>query len=148
MSPMKQSFWQSPLTRSSVPKDKVTTPETLLGYLIGPFGALLSSGIFTSYLQVYLGEALGLSSAYLSILQLVSTFLIVAANLIVGQLIERTRTMARLARHGARAPLPRVHPPGRHSAVRNARTAPSRGVAGQREKTPRKQTATGVRFFS
>ena len=44
---MKQSFWQSPLTRSSVPKDKVTTPETLLGYLIGPFGALLSSGIFT-----------------------------------------------------------------------------------------------------
>ena len=55
MSPMKQSFWQSPLTRSSVPKDKVTTPETLLGYLIGPFGALLSSGIFTSCLQVYLG---------------------------------------------------------------------------------------------
>ncbi len=51
MSPMKQSFWQSPLTRSSVPKDKVTTPETLLGYLIGPFGALLSSGIFTSYLH-------------------------------------------------------------------------------------------------
>ena len=95
---MKQSFWQSPLTRSSVPKDKVTTPETLLGYLIGPFGALLSSGIFTSYLQVYLGEALGLSSAYLSILQLVSTFLIVAANLIVGQLIERTRTMAGKAR--------------------------------------------------
>ena len=98
MSPMKQSFWQSPLTRSSVPKDKVTTPETLLGYLIGPFGALLSSGIFTSYLQVYLGEALGLSSAYLSILQLVSTFLIVAANLVVGQLIERTRTMAGKAR--------------------------------------------------
>ena len=64
---MKQSFWQSPLTRSSVPKDKVTTPETLLGYLIGPFGALLSSGIFTSYLQVYLGKALELSSAYLSI---------------------------------------------------------------------------------
>ena len=95
---MKQSFWQSPLTRSSVPKDKVTTPETLLGYLIGPFGALLSSGIFTSYLQVYLGKALELSSAYLSILQLVSTFLIVAANLIVGQLIERTRTMAGKAR--------------------------------------------------
>ena len=63
---MKQSFWQSPLTRSSVPKDKVTTPETLLGYLIGPFGALLSSGIFTSYLQVYLGKALELSSAYLA----------------------------------------------------------------------------------
>ena len=108
MSPMKQSFWQSPLTRSSVPKDKVTTPETLLGYLIGPFGALLSSGIFTSYLQVYLGKALELSSAYLSILQLdlgflttlqlVSTVLIVASNLIVGQLIERTRTMAGKAR--------------------------------------------------
>lgn len=95
---MKQSFWQSPMTSTSIPKDKVTTAETLLGYLIGPFGAMLSSGIFTSFLQKYLGEALGLSSTYLSVLQLVSTFLIVAANIVVGQLIERTRTMAGKAR--------------------------------------------------
>ena len=55
---MKQSFWQSPLTRSSVPKDKVTTPETLLGYLIGPFGCaavivavLRRKGAVSAYFQ-------------------------------------------------------------------------------------------------
>lgn len=61
----------------------------LIGYFIGPFGAMLSSGIFTSFLQAYLGDVLGLDAGFLSVLQLVSTALIVAANLIVGQLIER-----------------------------------------------------------
>lgn len=91
-------FWTDPLTASLARKDKVTTPEMLIGYLIGPFGAMLSSGIFTSFLQKYLGAVLQLSSGFLSVLQLVSTALIVAANLIVGQLIERTRTLAGKAR--------------------------------------------------
>ncbi len=59
---------------------------------------MLSSGIFTSFLQAYLGDVLGLSAGFLSALQLVSTVFIVAANLIVGQLIERTHTMAGKAR--------------------------------------------------
>ena len=70
----------------------------LIGYLIGPFGALLSSGIFTSFLNKYFTDVLLLDTAFLSGLQLVSTIFIVAANLIVGQLIERTHTMAGKAR--------------------------------------------------
>ncbi len=70
----------------------------LFGYFIGPFGALLSSGIFTSQLQNYLTNVLKLDLAFLTGLQLFSTILIVAANLIVGQLIERTRTLAGKAR--------------------------------------------------
>lgn len=70
----------------------------LFGYLIGPFGALLASGIFTSQLQNYLTNVLKLDLGFLTTLQLLSTILIVAANLVVGQLIERTRTLA--ARHG------------------------------------------------
>lgn len=96
---MKNSgIWNSPLTKSSVPKDQVKLPEMAIGYLIGPFGAMLSSGIFTSFLQTYLSDVLGLSAGFLSVLQLVSTILIVAANIIVGQLIERTKALAGKAR--------------------------------------------------
>lgn len=98
MSKNSSRFWDSPLTRSAVRSDAVRMPEMLLGYFIGPFGALLSSGIFTSMLQNYFTDVLKLDLAFLTALQLISTFLIVAANLIVGQLIERTRTRAGKAR--------------------------------------------------
>lgn len=84
--------------RSKVNSSDVKPPEMLLGYLIGPFGALLASGIFTSQLQNYLTNVLKLDLAFLTALQLFSTILIVAANLVVGQLIERTHTLAGKAR--------------------------------------------------
>ncbi len=91
-------FFELPPLRSSVKTEAVRLPEMLIGYLIGPFGAMLSSGIFTSMLQNYLTDVLRLDLAFLTGLQLFSTLLIVAANLIVGQLIERTRLMAGKAR--------------------------------------------------
>ena len=94
----KGNFWNGPLTASLAKKDQVTMPEMLLGYFIGPFGALLSSGIFTSFLSVYFTNVLKLDTAFLTGLQLVSTIFIVAANLIVGQLIERTHCLAGKAR--------------------------------------------------
>ncbi len=94
----KKSIWESPLGRSSIRTNEVKLPEMLIGYLIGPFGALLSSGIFTSMLQNYFTDVLKLDLAFLTGLQLFSTILIVIANLVVGQLIERTRTMAGKAR--------------------------------------------------
>ena len=98
MSKQKKSIWDSPLTKSQIKTSEVKMPEMLLGYLIGPFGALLSSGIFTSILQSYFTDVLKLNLSFLTTLQLFSTILIVAANLIVGQLIERTRTKAGKAR--------------------------------------------------
>ena len=91
-------FWSTPLTSSLVKSPEVKLPEMLLGYFIGPFGALLSSGIFTSILQNYFTDVLKLDLSFLTGLQLFSTILIVAANLIVGQLIERTRALAGKAR--------------------------------------------------
>lgn len=86
------------LLRSRIRSDNVCVPEMLFGYLIGPFGAMLANGIFTSQLQRYLTDVLTLDLNFLSGLQLVSTVLIVAANLLVGQLIERTRTLMGKAR--------------------------------------------------
>ena len=91
MSTSKSNFWSSPLTKSRITSDDVKMPEMLLGYFIGPFGALLSSGIFTSILQNYFTDVLKLDLGFLTTLQLVSTVLVVASNLIVGQLIEHTK---------------------------------------------------------
>lgn len=93
-----KSIWDSPLTSSLARSEKVGISEMVIGYLLGPFGAMLSSGVFTSMLQSYFTDVLKLNLAFLTGLQLVSTILIVAANLIVGQLIERTRLMAGKAR--------------------------------------------------
>ena len=98
MSKKQTGFWNTPLTGSLVKSPDVKLPEMLIGYFIGPFGALLSSGIFTSFLNKYFTDVLKLDTGFLSVLQLVSTLLIVATNLIVGQLIERTRVLAGKAR--------------------------------------------------
>ncbi len=98
MANSKEGFWSTPLTSSLVKSPDVKLPEMLFGYFIGPFGALLSSGIFTSFLNKYMTDVLRLDTGFLSALQMISTLLIVAANLIVGQLIERTKALAGKAR--------------------------------------------------
>ena len=65
---MNEKMWKNPLFKSAIKSEDVKMPEMLLGYLVGPFGALLSSGIFTSMLQKYLNEVLGLSNGFLTAL--------------------------------------------------------------------------------
>ena len=98
MKSKKKSIWENPLFSSKIKSENVKMPEMLLGYFIGPFGALLASGIFTSILQNYFTDVLKLNLTFLTTLQLISTIFIVISNLVVGQLIERTKTMAGKAR--------------------------------------------------
>lgn len=124
----KKSIFENPLFSTKVKSANVKGPEMLLGYLIGPFGALLASGIFTTYLNKYWKEVLfadyttviGYETVYvdgvakqqpiigfpdgspvgtfLTLLPLLSAILIIVGNLLVGQLIERTKTRAGKAR--------------------------------------------------
>ena len=94
----RQSFWNHRFTRTRIKSEKVQLPEMLFGYILGPMGASISGSIFGSILQSYFTDVLRLDLRFLSRLQLVSTVLIVAANLLVGQLIERTRATAGKAR--------------------------------------------------
>ena len=96
----RQSFWNHRFTRTRIKSEKVQLPEMLFGYILGPMGASISGSIFGSILQSYFTDVLRLDLRFLSRLQLVSTVLIVAANLLVGQLIERTRQRA----HECRCP--------------------------------------------
>ena len=93
-----KGFWSSPFTSSLAKRDRVTPPEVIFGYFLGPFGGLLASGIFTSQLQNYFTDVLRLDLSFLTALQLISTVLIVIANLMVGQLIEHTHCLAGKAR--------------------------------------------------
>lgn len=105
----KKSIFENPLLSTKVKSANVKTPELIIGYFLGPFGALLASGIFTNYLNRYWKDVLFANykvdgvlpssiTTFLSLLPLISTILIVAGNLIVGQLIERTKTRAGKAR--------------------------------------------------
>lgn len=100
----KKSIFDNPLLSTKIKSANVKPKELLLGYFIGPFGALLASGIFGSYLNTYLtnvlfrGQLTDGVKQFMTLLPLLSTILIVIGNLVVGQLVERTRTKAGKAR--------------------------------------------------
>ena len=100
----KKSIFDNPLLSTKIKSANVKPKELLLGYFIGPFGALLASGIFGSYLNTYLtnvlfrGQLTDGVNQFMTLLPLLSTILIVIGNLVVGQLVEHTRTRAGKAR--------------------------------------------------
>lgn len=114
----KKSLFENALFSTKVKSANVKLPEMLFGYFLGPFGALLASGIFTSFLNRYWTDVLfanyrvegmvngelkmvlpdGPIKTFLFLLPLLSAILIVAGNLVAGQLIERTKTKAGKAR--------------------------------------------------
>ena len=94
---------------SKVKSDKVTFSEMAFGYLIGPFGALLGSGVFTSFLNRYWTDCLFADqkvdgefplniTLFLTLLPLIGTILIVIGNLVAGRLIDRTKSKQGKAR--------------------------------------------------
>lgn len=100
----KSSIFDKPLMKTKITSGNVKSKEMLIGYFLGPFGALLASGIFTSYLNTYFTNVLfaGVQSnaltTFSTLLPLLSTFLIIAGNLVAGQLIEKTKSKAGKAR--------------------------------------------------
>ena len=100
----KKGFFSNPLFRSRVKSANVKLPETVLGYLIGPFGAMLAGGIFASFLNKYWTEVLFAGqltksvNTFLTLLPLLSAVLIIIGNIVAGQIIEKTRSKAGKAR--------------------------------------------------
>ena len=79
---------------------EVRLPEMALGCLVAPFCAMVANAVFGSYLNRYYVDVLGWTrfGAFATLLPMVSSVLVVAANLLVGTLIDRTRTSAGKAR--------------------------------------------------
>ena len=101
----KKSVFDNPVLSTKVKSANVKIfPEALIGYLVGPFCGLLANSLLSTYLNTYFkevlfaGEVTAGVNAFLTIFPMVSAILIVAGNLIAGQIIERTRSRAGKAR--------------------------------------------------
>lgn len=81
---------------SRVHGQNVTNAEKWLGYLLGPCGALLLNAILGTYLNVYYTDVLGLTAAwggmFLVAFPIVSKIIDAATNVLMGYIIDRTKT--------------------------------------------------------
>lgn len=97
-----KNFFQTKTFDSHVNSPDTTGKERWLGYLLGPAGALLLNAVLATYLNVYYTDVLKLSAvwggAFLIIFPIVSKIIDAITNLIMGYIIDRTRTKQGKAR--------------------------------------------------
>jgi len=92
----------SPIFSSRVKSDTVTKSEKWLGYLLGPAGALLLNAVLATYLNVYYTDVLNLTplwnGLFLAVFPIVSKIIDAVTNIVMGQIIDRTKTKQGKAR--------------------------------------------------
>ena len=90
------------LPRSLITSPEVTKKEKWLGYLLGPAGALLLNAVLATYLNVYYTDVLKLKGLwgglFLFIFPIVSKIIDAVTNVVMGRVIDRTRTKEGKAR--------------------------------------------------
>ena len=90
------------LPASLIRTPEVTKKEKWLGYLIGPAGALLLNAVLATYLNVYYTDVLNLTplwgGVFLTVFPIVSKVIDAITNILMGQVIDRTRTKEGKAR--------------------------------------------------
>ena len=88
--------------KSRICTQEVAGKEKWLGYLLGPAGALLLNAVLATYLNVYYTDVLGLTTvwngAFLVVFPIVSKIIDALTNVIMGYVIDRTRTREGKAR--------------------------------------------------
>ncbi|MBO4366650.1 MAG: MFS transporter, partial [Clostridia bacterium] len=93
---------ESRLLNSRVNSKNVTGKEKWLGYLVGPIGALLLNAVLASYLNLYYPDVLDLTTVggglFLAVVPLVSMAIDAVTNVVMGYIIDRTKTRQGKAR--------------------------------------------------
>lgn len=93
---------QKDVFASKVTSKDVTKKEKWLGYLIGPSGALLLNAVLATYLNVYYTDVLKLTSlwggTFLVIFPIISKVVDAITNVLMGYIIDRTKTRQGKAR--------------------------------------------------
>ena len=99
---MKSNLLNSKRLNSKIKSKNVTKKEKWLGYLIGPAGALLLNAVLATYLNVYYTDVLDLTTIwggiFLTIFPIVSKIIDAITNVIMGYIIDRTKTKQGKAR--------------------------------------------------
>lgn len=97
------SFFETKIGKTKITSANVQAKEMLLGYFMGPFLALISNAIFASYLNRYYSDVLGWTDVtkfgiFSAVLPIFSVIFVIAGNLLIGRLIDNTRTTEGKAR--------------------------------------------------
>ncbi|MGT2755457.1 MFS transporter [Streptococcus ovis] len=96
-------FFNQAIVDSRIKQDTVSLSEKGLGYFVGPFLALISNAILASYLNRYYSDVIGWTDTskfgvFAATLPIVSVVFVVIGNLVLGRLIDTTRTRQGKAR--------------------------------------------------
>ena len=94
----KNSIINARIFNSKVHSKNVEGKEKWLGYLIGPAGALLLNAVLATYLNIYYTDVLKLTGLFLVIFPLVSKVIDAITNIVMGYIIDRTKTKQGKAR--------------------------------------------------
>lgn len=94
--------WNNKWFQSMVHTKDVCASEKWLGYLLGPAGALLLNAVLATYLNVYYTDVLKLTTvwggAFLVVFPILSKVVDAITNIVMGYVIDRTRTTEGKAR--------------------------------------------------
>lgn len=94
-----ETIFSSPKLDSRIPENRVTGKEKWLGYFLGPcLTFMVYAGVGGTYLTQFYTDVLGLSGIFLTLMPLLSKAADVIMNLLIGRLIDRTRTRQGKAR--------------------------------------------------
>ena len=92
------TLFENRIFNSANKRKNVTSQEKWLGYLLGPAGALLLNAVLATYLNIYYTDVLKLGGIFLVVFPLLSKVLDAITNVILGYLIDRTKTKQGKAR--------------------------------------------------
>lgn len=99
---MSRDLLQGKFFRSRITSQNVTSKEKWFGYLLGPAGALLLNAVLATYLNVYYTDVLNLTAvwggAFLVMFPIVSKIIDAVTNVIMGYIIDRTKSKQGKAR--------------------------------------------------
>jgi len=102
METQKKSLFDTPLLSTKIKSANAKLlPEGALGYFIGPTLALLSNSVLSSYFTKYMTDVLNMNvwaSTFLTLLPIISVIFVVLGNILVGRLMDHSKTRAGKAR--------------------------------------------------
>ena len=101
----KKSIFESPILSSKIKSAKPKLfPEGALGYFIGPTLALFANSFLANYFNKYLTDILGITTwgnwaaLFNTLLPVISVFFVVLGNVLIGRLMDKSKTKAGKAR--------------------------------------------------
>jgi len=96
------SLFEKPVMNSRIKSANVQNTERWIGYFLGPGGVILLNAIMASYLNVYWTDVAKISGlwggAFILIFPIVSKIIDAITNVIMGQIIDHTKTKQGCAR--------------------------------------------------